>query len=92
MVYFGYQQSKGGYAYYFSGKRGSAHTSNEKDTDTPDVPVDKDNIPTVEKDENVVVEVHTKPTTEKVKMEDEATDEGVNGTDGKDKVGQIETD
>ena len=88
MVYFGYQQSKGGYAYYFSGKRGSVFRDTEKDTDTPDVPVDKDNVPVVEKAEQV--EVAPKPTTEKVKMEEEATEEGVKGTDGADREGKIE--
>lgn len=93
MVYFGYQQSKGGYAYYFSGKRGSVFVDKEKDTDTPDVEVDKDNIPETETNkQNVEMEVAQKPNVEKVTMEDEVLEEGVEGTDGKDKVGKIEID
>lgn len=93
MVYFGYQQSKGGYAYYYSGKRGSVFVDKEKDTDTPDVPVDVDNVPEHEKDkDNVEMSVEQRPTTEKVEMEVEVQEEGVAGTDGKDKVGKIELD
>ena len=91
MVYFGYQQSKGGYAYYYSGKRGSVFRDMEKDTDTPDMEVDKDSKPEVEADpQNVEMIIEQpKPTADKVKMEDEATEEGVKGADGKEKVGKI---
>lgn len=93
MVYFGYQQSKGGYAYYYSGKRGSVFVDKEKDTDTPDVPVDADNVPEHEKDKNTMeMSVEQRPTADKVKMEDEPLEEGVEGTDGKDKVGKIVLD
>lgn len=90
MVYFGYQQSKGGYAYYYSGKRGSVFVDKEKDTDTPDVPVDKDNVP--ETDRDIAGNAVERPTPEKVQMEDEPLEEGVAGTDGKDKVGKLEVD
>tara|TARA_R110000803_G_scaffold16970_2_gene46352 strand:+ start:3487 stop:3795 length:309 start_codon:yes stop_codon:yes gene_type:complete len=90
MVYFGYQQSKGGYAYYFSGKSGSAFRDTEKDTDTPDMAVDKDAIPEVEADpQNVEMAVEPRPTTEKVVMEVEVLEKGVAGTDGKDKESKI---
>jgi len=93
MVYFGYQQSKGGYAYYYSGKRGSVFVDKEKDTDTPDVPVDVDNVPEHEKDKDTMeMSVEQRPTADKVKMEDEPLEEGVEGTDGKDKVGKIVLD
>jgi len=89
MVYFGYQASKGGYQYYFSGIRGAAlNQKSEVDTDTPDVPVDKDHIPEVTKTDGV--EVAQKPTTERVVMEATPTEDGVKGTDGVEKESKIE--
>ena len=91
MVYFGYQQSKGGYAYYHSGKRGSVFVDKEIDTDSAQVPVDVDNIPeTAQDDKKPDVMTQSKPDTEKVKMESEVLEEGVQATDGADKVGKIE--
>ena len=90
MVYFGYQASKGGYQYYFSGIRGAAlNQKSEVDTDTPDVPVDKDHVPEVTKTDGVEG-FATKPNTEKVVMEDTPTEDGVKGTDGVEKLSKIE--
>ena len=89
MVYFGYQASKGGYQYYFSGIRGAAlNQKSEVDTDTPDVPVHVDHVPETEKTDGV--EVAQKPTTERVVMEDTPTEDGVKGTDGVEKLSKIE--
>ena len=88
MVYFGYQQSKGGYAYYHSGKRGSVFVDKEIDTDSAHVLVDVDNIPETTED-NAEKTNDQKPTSDAVKMEVEVLEEGVQGTDGADKVGKI---
>jgi len=89
MVYFGYQQSKGGYAYYHSGKSGSVFVDKEIDTDSAHVLVDVDNIPETT-EENVEKTNDQKPNSDAVKMEVEVLEEGVQGTDGSDKVGKIE--
>ena len=89
MVYFGYQASKGGYQYYFSGIRGAAlNQKSEVDTDTPDVPVHADHVPETTKTDGV--EVAQKPNTEKVVMEATPTEDGVKGTDAKEKLSKIE--
>lgn len=45
MVYFGYQQSKGGYAYYYNGKQGQAQQrAQEKPVQDPDFEVKDTNV------------------------------------------------
>ena len=89
MVYFGYQQSKGGAAYYFSGLKGMALNQKEVDTDTPDMPVHADHVPETAKTEGVEA-FATKPNTEKVVMEETPVEDGVKGTTGEEKLSKIE--
>jgi len=45
MVFFGYSQNTGGYAYYYSGKKGlEQQREKEEDTDKPDFEVKDTNI------------------------------------------------
>ena len=88
-MYYGYQQSRGGYQYYFSGLKGAALNQREVDTDSPSMPVHADNIPETAKTEGVEVFAN-KPTTKKVIMENTPTEDGVKGSDGLEKLSKIE--
>jgi hypothetical protein len=88
-MYYGYQQSRGGYQYYFSGLKGAALNQREVDTDSPSMPVHADNIPETAKTQGVEV-FATKPNTEKVIMEENSIETGVKGSDGVEKLSKIE--
>lgn len=75
MVYSGYQQSKGGYAYYFNGQRSTNNQAAAKVLEVAP-PVSKDHVP----ETNIkITKGEVTVSTKTVVMEEEVREDGLKG-------------